>query len=249
MNRKAESKAEITYGMLQTHTVELPYEDAEAAKRAEEMNNEIAGLGRVFRGATDFGFVDYQDTATAILQKNPMTKYIPSHTQPFQKGDLVKVFSTITDGDVQWDGVIDYDRTNYHHGFQKEMSPRDWATMFYDELPAKLERDGKVIFGALQAFAETGTEGDIWSVFEYGKNGYEGLNCLQDGDKLTVYNMVRDGAVTWEGAVDFGDTQVHKQDHLELMRHANHMDTKDWLYMSFGRHPVMITPRQGLKAL
>ena len=44
------------------------------------------------------------------------------------------------------------------------------------------------ITGVLDAYFETGTEGVIWSVYEDGKTGYDGLNCLHTGDHLTIYD-------------------------------------------------------------
>lgn len=46
----------------------------------------------------------------------------------------------------------------------------------------------KIIKGKLHPYFETGTEGTIWSLYEDGKQGYDGLNCLEKGDKLTIYN-------------------------------------------------------------
>jgi hypothetical protein len=57
-----------------------------------------------------------------------------------------------------------------------------------------------IIHGKLDPFFETGTEGVIWSVYDESKKGYDGLFCLEDGDKLTVYG--HDGVtVIWEGVV------------------------------------------------
>lgn len=64
----------------------------------------------------------------------------------------------------------------------------------------------EVIKGIIFPFAETGTEGIIWSlqdekyISEDGKRWqYDGLNPLQDGDHLTVLND--DGSVFWEGTI------------------------------------------------
>ena len=233
--------SEQIYGILATHTVELPYETPEAQAEADKTNREIAGLGRVFRGATDWAFRKYEDGVAHLRAqgKRPTRREEPTK---LKSGDLVKIFKTVTDGDVLWQGSVNYDRKKYHHGLQKGLTPQKWVDMFYDALPARLERDGKVMFGALEPFSETGTEGGIWSLHEYGKSGYDGLVPLQDGDRLTVYDNVRDGEVEWEGALDFGPEKVTKFGWTEIMREAKHMDTQKWLEMSYQNRPVIVTP-------
>jgi hypothetical protein len=259
---------EKIYGLLTATTVELPFENAEAQAEADKTNAQLGGLFRVFRGGTDWGFQAKGEKEPALLQS----------------GDLVRIFKTVTDGDVCWQGTVDFDTKHYHHVLQKsalgriidqptllgsfhqalkssiplsvlpviaslrhektqpDAETRKWIGMFYKALPAKLERDGKVIYGALDAFSETGTEGVIWSLSEYGKTGYDGLNCLKNGDKLTVYDTVRDGAVEWEGRVDFSAPNVTKIGWTEVMRTSAHMDTENWLQLSWQRRPAVLTP-------
>lgn len=54
--------------------------------------------------------------------------------------------------------------------------------------------------GKLEAFFETGSEGVIWSTYEDGKQGYDALNCLQDGDYLKVFSP--EGSVVFDGEVN-----------------------------------------------
>lgn len=54
--------------------------------------------------------------------------------------------------------------------------------------------------GKLEAFFETGTEGVVWSTYEDGKQGYDALCCLQDGDYLKVISP--EGAVVFDGEVN-----------------------------------------------
>ena len=225
------AKQKEIYGMLSAMTVELPPENEAAGRKLEKMNEDLKDFGvRVFRNATDWGYRTYD---------SPIRKAVK-----FKSGDLVKVFKTVSAGDVQWQGTVDLDRTDYHHGWQKGISSQEWEDMFVHGLPARLERDGKTIFGSLEPFCETGTEGVIWAVYEYGKSGYDGLHCLDDGDRLTVYSEVRDGDVEWHGKLDFGPenvTTVAKWH--EVMRETNHMDTGKWLEMNWQNRPVIVIPR------
>ncbi|AEP09686.1 hypothetical protein [Micavibrio aeruginosavorus] len=218
-------------GMLTTMRVELPYATAEDQAKADKLNAEIKHLGvRTVRSAYDWG---------VTLFNKPKADKIK-----FETGDLVKVFKTVTDGDVQWEGTVDYDRSQHHHGLQKGMKPEAWQNMFYARLPARLERkDGTVLFGALEPFCETGTEGVIWSVHEYGKASYDGLNCLEEGDELTVYKNVRDGEIEWQGALDFGPEKVEKIGWSEIFRQTLHVPTQDWLQMSWENRPVIVEAR------
>lgn len=59
------------------------------------------------------------------------------------------------------------------------------------------------IKGKLEPFSETGTEGVVWSLHEDGVDGYDGLNCLCQGDYLTVYDPKDSTKIVWEGNIDF----------------------------------------------
>jgi hypothetical protein len=237
MKSKTKSPTPI-FGTLMNMSVELPPENQEAADKMSELNQQISHLGfRTYRAAYDYGY----------LPLGNLDERTRDNFQKFHSGDLVKIFKTITDGDVFWQDTIALDREDYHHGYQKGMDSDDWVSMFYLQLPAKLVRkDGTVIFGSTDAFAETGSEGPIWSVNEYGKNSYDALNCLQDGDKLTVYSMVRDGEIDWQGRLSFTPEDVKdlelndKGYKVEIMREALHMPTKEWHQLSWQERPVRI---------
>lgn len=227
------------FGLLSLMNVELPPESEAAKADMDEMNAKLKGLGfRTYRLAYDWGYQTYAD----IFARAKQRKHHEEIKQPFKSGDLVKVFKTVSEGDVAWEGTVSLNHKRYHHGIQKGMRTEKWVSMFYNQLPARLERDGDVKFGALEPFSETGTEGVIWSFCEYGKNGYDALVCLKDGDKLTVYKNVREGEVEWEGAIDVGPVDVKKLKWHEVVRDTNHMDTQIWLELSFQRRPVVVTP-------
>lgn len=67
---------------------------------------------------------------------------------------------------------------------------------------------GKGIKGILEPFCETGTEGIVWSLQDEkhisadGKQwSYDGLNCLNDGDFLKVFNDAARKKVVWQGEI------------------------------------------------
>lgn len=69
-----------------------------------------------------------------------------------------------------------------------------------------MAEEPRTIEGIIFPWVETGTEGVVWSlqeskyISEDGKRwDYSGLNPLQDGDCLTVFND--DGSVRWEGTI------------------------------------------------
>lgn len=221
------------FGLLSLIDVELPPRDAADKARMDKMNAKLAGTGfRTYRRGYDWGYETYAE------QKGRREEI----KQPFKAGDLVRVFKTVSEGDVAWEGTVELNYKRYHHGLQKGVKNKTWVSMFYNRLPARLERDGAVTFGVLDPFLETGTEGVIWSFCEYGKNGYDALVCLRNDDKLTVYKNARDGAVDWEGVLDFKPESVTKLNGHEVVRETKHMDSLKWLELSFQRRPVAVIP-------
>jgi hypothetical protein len=220
------------FGIMNVMHVELPAKDAAQQAEFDKTNAELAGRGfRTGRFGYDWGFYPF-----AELRKKGRPQ-----AQRLQSGDLVQVFKSVSDGSIAWQGEISYNRKKYHHGIQKGFDLKNWATLFYSKLPARLERDGKTIYGALEPFSETGTEGSIWSISEYGKNGYDALHCLKEGDKLTVYKSVRAGEVEWEGALAFAPENVVALDRWhEVLRETQHVDTKTWLDYSFSNRPIRV---------
>lgn len=71
----------------------------------------------------------------------------------------------------------------------------------------KRQPQPKGIKGILEPFCETGTEGIIWSLQDVkhispnGQWSYDGLNCLEDGDFLKVFNDAARRKVLWQGVI------------------------------------------------
>lgn len=246
MSEDIGKSANRIYATLDVRRVRVPYNTQEEQDQADKTNAEIAHLGfQTFRAAYDWSYMPYEKMLiNRTFSERQRRSYTPDPL-PFKSGDLVRVFKTVSDGDVHWQGKVDYDREEYHHGYQKGMDKGEWIEMFYDRLPAKVtsKRSGRTFFGMLEPFAETGTEGTIWSVSEYGKEGYDALHCLEEGDELTVYSQVRDGDVEWEGPVSFGPEKITKVGWSEVLRETKHVATDKWLGWNWQRRPAVIVPK------
>lgn len=235
---KTKNEIKRVYGTLATVSVELPPENEEQKRKDDEMNKSLAGIGvRVVRAATDWGYMQ------AGLKDPKRTDQ-----QLLRSGDLVKLFKTVADGDIRWQGTIEFEGSEYRTQSQKGVDIKEWGTMFFAGLPAKLERpDGTVIHGGLEGFFEQGMESIAWSVCEYGQNSYGALNMLENGDKLTVYDRVTNGEIDWQGRLSFAPENPQKLildersgwSH-EVMRETNHLSTKDWLLLSWQKRPFIM---------
>lgn len=58
-----------------------------------------------------------------------------------------------------------------------------------------------VISGKLSAFAETGTGGILWSLFDEYNQGYNSLHTLENGDKLKIYSDETKTKVVFDGGI------------------------------------------------
>lgn len=217
-------------------------------------------------GKIDWGIKSFADLQTRRNDLLSGAQKTPAAVTPLNEGTLLTVFNTVAKGDKLWEGVVDLeferDKKPYPfnpaykqqesfgmwvHGFQADMEPEEWSSMFFMSFPARLEKDGKTLFGSLEPFFETGTEGVIWAVTEYGRKGYDGLNILENGDKLTVYENVTDGNIAWQGRVSFDCTQnmftVHNGTYpIHTERTPKHIAPDQWQQMYWDRNPVKIAP-------
>ena len=234
------------FAMLSVIRVNRAYRNAAEKERYESMEIAPDDLEAIRPKSYDWGYEKYSDTASVALDNGKPIKNIPKVKTPFKSGDLVRVFKTVTDGDLLWAGNIDLvRRKDYLIGEQKGFERGKWSSIFFDGMPVKLEREGKTIFGCAHLYQAQG-EGVSWAVQEYGDFGYGGLYLLNSGDHLTVYKNVRDGEIEWEGVLDF-DMEEHSYINWGDMRQdvhrmPKHTDPVLWLAMNYQRRPVAITP-------
>lgn len=231
----------VEYGILGTVRVELPPASPEEAAQIARDNERLARMGmRMSRGGLDYAFGSYDKMSHNMSYSARQKKAPRPAPERLPAGSLVRIFNTVSQGEILWQGDISFDYKQYHHGLQRDMDPQLWSRLFRDNLPARLIRDGRTIFGCLEPFSETGTEGVIWSVQAYKIAGYGGLCPLRDGDNLTIYSNVRKGDITWQGYVNFGPEKLTRLGWNEVVRTATHMDAKKWLELCYSRPPVAL---------
>lgn len=114
-----------------------------------------------------------------------------------------------------------------------------------------------MILGKGHAWFETGTEGVMWSVYENGKQGYDGLNVIKTGDKLTIYDKGERGreTVLWEGVVELEFERRYRsypmnpangqQEVFGMWVHGfeKTLDPEVWAKYFFDEHEMTLVPK------
>ena len=103
------------------------------------------------------------------------------------------------------------------------------------------------IFGRLEAFFETGTEGVVWSLVDHGLPGYDGLWPLQFGDHLDVLDA--DGETLWQGIIklEYANRKVATHYQQEVFGYwvnglQDGEDAETWAKLFFDRERAILTP-------
>lgn len=111
-----------------------------------------------------------------------------------------------------------------------------------------------MIKGKLEPFAETGTEGVIWSLEDNQGRGYDSLHCLDYGDFLRVFDPEDENKVIWEGRIDFEwerryrtyplNPQYGQQEIFGVWVHGFQFDVEpeDWGTWFFKNYPAEYEP-------
>jgi hypothetical protein len=104
-----------------------------------------------------------------------------------------------------------------------------------------------IVYGRLEPFAETGTEGVCWAVSDRRVPGYDGLWILQDLDRLMVLDA--SGLPMWYGPVKLEykrqrDPQRAQQHVGGFWVHGLHatLGAEAWANMFFDQHRAILVP-------
>ena len=156
-----------------------------------------------------------------------------------QSGDLVTVFKSVSRGKELWSGTISLQPVpgKRIYGTQQGVDFADWARMFTAHRPARLERNGRVIFGSLD-YEEGG-----WALMDFARAGYAAINYLKDGDRLTVFERIDDGVVAWRGKLDMVPAIFDEQDYVPLSETPCGIDKREWQRMALFHYPARVAPK------
>src|SRR5690349_11312049 len=102
-SKDIDNSSKQVFAMLTTRSIRLPYETPEEEEKARKMNEEIAHLGiQTYRAATDWAYTKYEDALINRTFTQRQRRQRSAEPTPFKAGDLVRVFKSVTDGDVHW---------------------------------------------------------------------------------------------------------------------------------------------------
>lgn len=208
--------------------------------------------------AWDWGFWPYRDALNIeSVERHPvLARMFPApqkyrhvkKPERLRTGDHLTIFKTIGAGHVRWQGTIDLVFTEFCD-IQRGFSEQEWVALFLANLPAKLERSGSHKQGYLFEWVETGMEAPAWAIHEFSNRGIQGLDVVENGDTLTIYDDVHDGEIEWQGTLEFGADELlsvrleefDKEEHI--FRKVYHMDLEAWLGFTMEHRPVLVAPR------
>lgn len=95
--------------------------------------------------------------------------------------------------------------------------------------------------GYLTFFTETGTEGGYWAFQEEGKDGYDGLHILKDGDRITVFDETSRKEI-WGGEIRLSPRSDIDENVFGFRVHSRQIgvDMDEWARMFFCEYPAVL---------
>lgn len=130
-----------------------------------------------------------------------------------EKGDLLNVFNTVSKADVIFERILEraYTAPQPTGKGEASLTMTQWGYMFMREFPASLEKvvenDAHTfqekLFGRLTTYQDFGPVETIFH--HYDRPDIHGIAGLNSGDRLVVYNDVREGNILLSEKLDFND--------------------------------------------
>jgi len=171
----------------------------------------LISFEEVLKEGVDYGVLSFGEGQTKILTEyygQPVTPKFLSELQMFNPKKVRVIGITREEkGKIVYDG--------YNMG---QVDVRIFIDKNKGGVIDQVYLDGKIlvykpkgmITGKLSAYAETGTEGVLWSLFDEYNQGYDSLHTLQDGDKLKIYSDKTKTKIVFDGVVSFEYERLYK---------------------------------------